>query len=108
MLIGGKKVCILSRPIVESDDFEYSTDILYNEVDKINYVNLGLSGQSVNTLNQTIKMLPDAEFALVVDHSVICIFTIRERMDVRHLSIGDDIDTKDLIVVRDVLKKFQN
>ena len=108
MLIGGQRICILPRPIVTGDGFAYSTDILYNEEQRFNYVNLGLTSKSVSTLNQTIKMLPDTEFALVVDASVICTFTIHDKMDISYISIGDDLDTKDLMIVRDVLKKFRN
>ena len=108
MLIGGKGVCILPRPIVGSEGFEYATDILYNEEKKINFVNLGLSSESVVKLNETIRLLPSSEFALVVDDNVICIFTIRDHMDIRYLSIGDDLPTKDLMIVSSALKKFRH
>ena len=108
MLIGGKKICTLTRPIIGSDGFEYATDILYNEERKVNFINLGLSPKSVSTLNQTIKVLPDTEFALVINADVICTFTIHDRMNTNYISLGDDLDTKELMAIRDALKKFQN
>lgn len=107
MLIGGKKVCVLKKPIVSVDELEYATDILYDPVIECNYVNIGLSPGSVKTLNQTIHTLPKTQFALVVNDDVICIFTIHERLDTRYIKIGTDLDIKSLMIVRDALKKVQ-
>jgi hypothetical protein len=108
MIIGSQRICTLTSPIIAGDGFEYSTDILYNEEQKFHHVNLGLTSKSVSTLNQTVKVLPEAEFALVVDGNVICTFTIHDHMDITYLTIGDDLNTKDLTTVRDALKKFRN
>jgi hypothetical protein len=107
MLVGGKRVCVLKKPIIGIDEFEYVTDILYDPVIKRNYINLGLSQSSINRLNQTVTSIPKAEFALVVTDDVIGTFTIHEKLVERHLRMGTDLDLKNLEMVRDVLKKVQ-
>jgi hypothetical protein len=107
MLVGGKKVCVLKKPIISVEELEYVTDILYDPVLKCNHVNLGLSQGSINTLNQTVTSIPEAEFALVVNDDVIGTFTIREKLVERYLRIGTDLDLKNLEMVRDALKKVQ-
>lgn len=108
MLIGGKNVCVLKKPILSIGALEYVTDILYDPKNKSNYVDLGLSSTSVNTLNQTISILPKTQFALVVDSKVVCIFTIHEKMDTRYIRIGKDLDQKNLAVVHDILIQAQD
>ena len=76
-----KKVCVLKKPIVSVDELEYVTDILYDPIIKSNHINLGFSSASVSTLNQTILSIPNAEFAVVVNDDVICVFTIHEKLD---------------------------
>ena len=107
MLIGGKKVCVLKKPIVDVEGLEYVTDILYDPIIKSNHINLGLSSTSVSTLNKTILSLPNAEFALVVDDDVICVFTIYERLTTRYIRIGSDLDIQSLFIVRDKLRKVR-
>lgn len=107
MLVGGKKVCVLKKPIISVEELEYVTDILYDPVLKCNHVNLGLSQGSINTLNQTVTSIPEAEFALVVNDDVIGTFTIKEKLVERYLRIGTDLDLKNLEMVRDALKKVQ-
>lgn len=106
MLIGPKRVCILKEPIVRVDELEYVTDIKFDPLLDCNYVDLGLSKESVKVLNQTVSILPDAEFALVVDNQVICIFEIQESMDTRYLRLGRDLDIKSLETLRDTLRKI--
>jgi hypothetical protein len=105
MLIGNKKICLLKNPLFGIDELEYVTDILYDFELKNNYVEIGLSSESANTLNQTISIMRDVQFALVVNHDIICIFTIHEKMNTRYLRIGMDLDFKSLEFVHDVLKK---
>ncbi len=107
MLVGGKKVCVLKKPIISIDELEYVTDILYDPVRKVNHVNLGLSQGSINTLNQTVRSIPKTEFALVVNDDVIGTFTIQDKLVERYLRIGTDLDIKNLEMVRDALKKIQ-
>jgi hypothetical protein len=107
MLIGGKQVCILEKPIVTVGELEYVTDVLYDPALKYHYVDLGISSASVNTLNQTISLLPKSEFALVIEGSVICVFTIRERIDKRYIRLGEDLEFKNIVRVRDALKKVK-
>lgn len=108
MLIGGKNVCVLKKPILGISALEYVTDILYDPTLKSNYIDLGLSSTSVNTLNQTISILPKTQFALVVESRVVCIFTINEKMETRYIRIGRDLDQKNLAVVHDVLIQAQD
>jgi hypothetical protein len=105
MLIGTKKICILKNPLLDIDELEYVTDILYDFDLKNNYIEIGLSSASANTLNQTISIMRDVQFALVINRDVICIFTIQERMNTRYLRIGMDLDFKNLVFVHDILKK---
>ena len=107
MLIGAKRVCVLSKPIVGVDELEYVTDLLYDPIVQCNYIKLGFSPESVNTLNQTVSTLPSAEFAVVLVGDVICVFKIQERLDARFIKIGYDLDNKSLMMVRDALKKVQ-
>jgi hypothetical protein len=105
MLIGGKKICILQRPILTVDELEYITDILYDPVIECNHINVGLSSKGVNTLNQTISLMPQTEFALVVEGDVIGIFNIQGRLNDRFLRLGTDLDLENLKVVKNALKK---
>jgi hypothetical protein len=107
MLIGAKRVCILEKPIVTVEELEYATDVVYDASLNYHYVDLGISSASVNILNQTISVLPKAEFALVIDGSVICVFTIHERVDKRYIRLGEDLDFKNVLRVRDALRKVK-
>ena len=107
MLIGVKRVCVLTKAIVSVDELEYVTDILYDPIVKTNYIKLGFSSASVLTLNQTVSTLPTVEFAVVVDDDVICLFKIQEKLQDRYIKIGYDLDNKSLTMVRDALKKVQ-
>lgn len=107
MLIGSKRVCILKEPIVKIDELEYVTDILYDQLIRCNYIDLGLSAASVNTLNQTNALLPNSEFALVVNDDVICIFKIDGGIKTRYLRIGQDLDIKGLMIVHDALAQVR-
>jgi hypothetical protein len=106
MLIGSRMVCILKQPLVQVAELEYVTDILYDPVIQCNHLNLGLSSESVKTLNQTVGILPKTEFALVVNNHVICIFKIEDSLNTRYLRIGQDLDMKSLVTVYDALKKI--
>lgn len=107
MLIGGRKVCVLKKPLISIDGLEYVTDILYDPVLKRNHVNLGLSSSSVSTLNQTVSSITKPEFAIVVNNSVIGIFVINERLSESFLRLGTDLDLKDLETVRDALREIK-
>ena len=104
MLIGGKKVCVLKKPIINVDEIEYVTDILYDPVLKRNHVNLGLSSNSVKTLNRTVSSITKPEFAIVVNNNVIGIFVINERLTENFLRLGVDLELKDLETVKDALE----
>lgn len=106
MLIGGRKICVLKKPIIPVDELEYVTDILYDPVLKRNHVNLGLSTSSVMTLNQTVKSITKPEFAIVVNNNVIGIFAINDRLSENFLRVGTDLDLKELETVRDALMQL--
>ncbi len=105
MLVGEKKVCILKKPLINIDELEYVTGILYDPIVKLNYIKLGLSSESVKNLNETNNFLLDTQFALVVESDVICIFTIQENFTERFLRIGFDLDLQNLTLVHKALKK---
>lgn len=104
MLIGGRKVCVLKKPIIQVDEIEYVTDILYDPVLKRNHVNLGLSASSVKTLNRTVSSITKPEFAIVVNNNVIGIFMINEKLTENFLRLGTDLELKDLEAVKDALE----
>ena len=106
MLIGGRKVCVLKKPIIDAKEIEYVTDILYDPVLKRNHINIGLSSSSVKTLNRTVSSITRPEFAIVVNNSVIGIFVINEKLTENFLRIGTDIELKDLEAVRDALEEI--
>ncbi len=106
MLIGGRKVCILKKPIIDANEIEYVTDILYDPVLKRNHVNIGLSASSVRTLNRTVSSITKPEFAIVVNNNVIGIFVINEKLTENFLRVGTDLDLKDLEAVRDALEEI--
>ena len=106
MLIGSKRVCILKEPIVPVDELEYVTDVKFDRILECNYVDLGLSKGSIDVLNQTVSILPDSDFALVIDNQVICVFRIDKSMNTRYLRLGQDLDVKSLEIVRDALRKI--
>lgn len=108
MLIGGKRICVLKKPIIYADGLEYVTDILYDPVLKRNHVNIGLSSSSVSTLNRTVSSIRKPEFAIVVNNNVIGIFIINERLTENFLRLGTDLDLKDLEAVRDALQQIKN
>jgi hypothetical protein len=106
MLVGTKRICIAKMPIISTDDIEYVTEILYDPILKLNYINLGLSSKSVSALNETNNFLQDAQFALVSENEVICTFIIHETLSDRFLRIGSDLDANNLTVVHNALKKL--
>ena len=105
MLIGTKKICVLQKPLLGIDELQYVTDIQYDLHLKNNYVEIGLSPASAKALNQTITLMPDVQFALVIERDVICTFIIHEKMNTRYLRIGMVLDFKSLASVRDILRK---
>ncbi|WP_276374711.1 hypothetical protein [Chryseolinea sp. H1M3-3] len=107
MLIGTKRVCILKKPLLQLDELEYVTEILYDPVAKHHHIDLGLSSSSINKLNQTTNFLPDAQFALVVDNMVVCTFSIQEKIATRYLRLGTDLDTRSLAIVQNTLSQVQ-
>lgn len=106
MLIGPKRVCILKEPIVPVDELEYVTDIKFDRILEYNYVDLGLSRGSIKVLNQTVSILSDPDFALVINNEVICVFKIEKSMNTQYLRLGQDLDPKSLEIVRDALRKI--
>jgi hypothetical protein len=108
MLIGGKRICVLEKPIVDVAEIDYVTDILYDPVLKCNHINVGLSSSGVQTLNITVSSISKAEFAIVVNHHVIGTFIIQERMSDNFLRLGTDLNFIDLVIVRDALDEVGN
>lgn len=106
MLIGGRKVCVLKKPIIDAKEIVYVTDILYDPVLKRNHVNIGLSASSVKTLNRTVSSLTHPEFAIVANNNVIGIFVINEKLTENFLRVGTDLDLKDLEAVKDALEEI--
>jgi hypothetical protein len=106
MLVGTKRICVAKMPIIGADEIEYVTEILYDPILKLNYINIGLSSKCVSALNETNNFLHDAQYALVADNEIICTFIIHEPLSVRFLRIGSDLDVNNLAVVRNALKKL--
>lgn len=104
MVVGKLRVCLAKKPILPLDQVEYSTDIKYDPVVKGHYLDVGITGYAMSTLNLTVGSLPDAQFALVVDGEVICIFKVDVELPSRSIRIGDDIDLRELKVLDAKLK----
>jgi hypothetical protein len=97
--------CISKKPIVSIEEIEYVTDILYDSQSKINYIDVGLSAASVSILNKVYQSMPGSQLALVAEKKALGQFTIDERILARKMTIGKDLDLKQLKVIRDILKE---
>jgi hypothetical protein len=64
------KVCVTMNPIISAKDFVYITDIK-KDIDNRFSFNLIFSNEGYETLKKLYAQLPNSEFALVVDNSVI-------------------------------------
>ncbi|WP_143164730.1 hypothetical protein [Chryseolinea serpens] len=104
MLIGGAKVCISKKPILNLDQVDYITDIMYDPVAKKNYIDIGFSSAAIQTFNRGFSSLPNNRYALVVHNDVMCIIKIEAEITNRYIRMGYDLTLKDLTAVHDMLK----
>lgn len=106
MVIGKKRVCLSRKPILSKEEIEYSSDIKYDPVFKVHYIEVGVSQLARNTLHKTVTSLPDTKFALVLGGEVICLFIIQNEFTTRIIRIGEDITLSDLKMIDERLKKI--
>ena len=106
MVVGKRKVCVSKKPIIPASELEYATDIRYDFQQKVNYIDVGVSSQALQTLNKMIDTLPQTYFALVVDDDVICLFNLNEEIGARYIRVGEDADVDGLRQISNILKKL--
>lgn len=104
MLIGGAKVCISKKPILNLDQVDYVTDIRYDAAAKKHYIDIGFSSAGIQTFNRGFSSLPNNRYALVVHNDVMCIIKIDAEITERYIRMGYDLTFKDLTTVHDMLK----
>lgn len=104
MIIGEQKVCLSRKPIIAGDEITYATDIQYDPRFQMHYIDIGLSATGGKILAQTIRSLPNEQYALVLEGQVICILELKAAETVRSVRIGKDIPLNDLTAIHDVLK----
>lgn len=107
VIISNDKICISRKPIIAGDQLTYATDILYDPVYQMHYIDIGLSAAGASVLTKTIRSLPDARFALVLEGRVICVFRADPTISIRSFRIGGDVTLKDLTEIREVLKNVE-
>lgn len=107
MLVGKTKFCISPKPIIEIDELEYVTDILYDDKLKVHYINIGISSSGMNTLNQIRRAMPNAEFGYVMENNVIGRFRLHEGIIyARYMKLGMDVDLKTVKMIQAIFKKY--
>ncbi len=104
MLIGEKKLCISRVPIVAARELTYATAVLYDPMMKIHYIDIGITPAGAGILQQTVRSLPDAQFALALQNKVICTFMPSPATMVRSFRIGNDLTLQDLTTIHELLK----
>ena len=107
MIVNNQKICISKKPIVAASELTYATDIQYDPMYQMHYIDIGLSPTGSNILSQTIESLPDTQFALALNDQVICIFKMNQSFTIRSFRIGTDIQLKDLTLIHEVLKEVK-
>lgn len=107
MVIDQAKLCISKKPIVMVDQIDFITPIKYDPIIESYYIDIGFSPTAMVTLNRTYTSLPNTQFALVVDNSIVCIFTVREEIAVKSIRIGQDAPLKHLQTIREILSKIK-
>lgn len=105
MVIGKKRVCLSKKPILSQEEIEYSTDIKYDPLFKVHYIEVGVSSLARNTLNKTVTSLPDTKFALVLGGEVICLFLIQHEFAGR-IRVGEDVTLSELKLIEQRLKNI--
>ena len=101
------KLCISKKPILTVDQIDFITAIKYDPVIESYYIDVGFSPAGMVTLNKTYTSLPNTQFALVVDNSIVCVFSVREDITVKYVRIGQDAPLKHLQMIREILSKIK-
>ncbi len=105
MLIGNTRVCISKKPILEIQEVESVSDILYDNIRKVAYINVGISSKAVQTLNKISGALSKSQFVIVLENNGVGLFTVTETIKNRIMQIGADVDLKNLQVIHSMLKR---
>jgi hypothetical protein len=106
MVIGKTKICISKKPIIEINELKYVGDIQYDPINKVYYIDAGLTSAGIQTLNKTISSLPNSRFALVVDNEIVCIFKVPAETKVTVIRMGEDAHLEDLKTIQKSLGKI--
>lgn len=102
---GKTSLCISNKPIVGVEGIEYVSNILYDPLLQVNYIDVGLSPASVNILNKVYQSMPSSQLAFVAQEKVLGRFTIDRRIVNRTMSIGRDLDLNQIKVLMEVLRQ---
>jgi hypothetical protein len=107
MVIDQAKLCISKKPILSVDEIASITAIKYDPIIQSYYIDITFTTEGMVTLQRTYTSLPNTKFALVVDNSAICVFSVDEEIALRSIRIGQDIPLKNLQMIRDILSKIK-
>jgi len=105
MLIGNTRVCISKKPILGIQEVESVSDILYDDIRKVAYINVGISVKAVQTLNKMFEVLPMSQFVFVVENNGVGSFTVTETIKNRIMQVGADVDLNNLQLIHSMLKR---
>ena|SRR5688500_5321221 len=102
---GKTSLCISKKPIVGIDGIEYVSNILYDPLLQVNYIDVGLSPASVSILNKVYQSMPGSQLAFVVQEKVLGRFVVDRTIVNRTMNIGKDLDLNQLKVLLDLLRQ---
>jgi hypothetical protein len=102
---GKTTLCISKKPIVGIEGIEYVSNIMYDPLTQVNYLDVGLSPASVSILNKVYQSMPGSQLAFVAQEKVLGRFTIDRKIVNRTMNIGRDLDLNQLKVLLEVLRQ---
>ncbi|HTE33307.1 MAG TPA: hypothetical protein VK666_23160 [Chryseolinea sp.] len=107
MIIGKAKICIAKKPIINKEGITYASEIKYDPVFKLHYIEIGLSTSASQVLKKTVASLPESKFALAFEGEIVCTFSIAQEANVRAFRIGEDVLFSDLTIIHEALSKVK-
>jgi hypothetical protein len=102
---GKNSLCISKKPIVGIDGIEYVSNILYDPLLQVNYIDVGLSPASVQILNKVYQSMPGSQLAFVVQEKVLGRFVVDRTIVNRTMNIGKDLDLNQIKVLLELLRQ---
>jgi hypothetical protein len=105
MLIGGGRVCISKKPILDVSEIESVSDIINDTEEKVSYINVLISSTGVEILNKIFEGLPNSQFVFVLENSGVGQFSIPYNITTPIMRVGADVDLNNLQLIHSRLKK---